>query len=75
MMGVKFAKEFNIPYTIYYPNWVLYGRRAGFIENKAMLNDSSAEQVIVFWDGTSKGTKHMIDISEQLGIVVHVICY
>jgi hypothetical protein len=32
-----------------------------------------ADACIVFWDGTSKGSKHMIDIAQKHGLLVKVI--
>jgi hypothetical protein len=31
--------------------------------------------LFAFWDGKSKGTKHMIDLAYQYGLDVHVINY
>ena len=31
--------------------------------------------LIAFWDGESKGTKHMINLAEKYGLEVHVIKY
>ena len=40
---------------IFLPNWNRYGKSAGFIRNKLIIDE--AEKVIAFWDGKSKGTK------------------
>jgi hypothetical protein len=34
-----------------------------------------ADGLIAFWDGKSKGTKHMIDIANKMGLKVRVIRY
>jgi hypothetical protein len=34
-----------------------------------------ADGLIAFWDGKSKGTKHMIDTATQKGLVVHIVNY
>lgn len=34
-----------------------------------------ADALIAFWDGSSKGTKHMIDIAKNKNLLVRVIEY
>jgi hypothetical protein len=34
-----------------------------------------ADAVVVFWDGKSKGSKHMIDISKDAGLPIRVVKY
>lgn len=44
-----------------YPaEWEKYGKSAGYIRNDVMVK--KADAVLVLWDGTSKGTKHDIDL-------------
>lgn len=31
--------------------------------------------LIAFWDGVSRGTKHMIDLANKYGLEVHVMNY
>lgn len=52
-------------------------KSAGYIRNKAMAEYAAQETGILFafWDGQSKGTKHMIDLAYQYGLDVHVINY
>jgi len=47
------------------PNWDAYGKGAGFIRNVDIVR--SADKVIAFWDGKSKGTAHSIRVARQLG--------
>jgi hypothetical protein len=47
------------------------GKSAGYIRNDEMAQ--YADMLIAFWDGTSKGTKHMIDLANKRGIKVVVI--
>lgn len=46
---------------IFKPDWNKYGKRAGFLCNELIINE--ADKVIAFWDGSSKGTKHSIDLA------------
>lgn len=69
-LGEKFAKDNGIDLVIFPANWNKYFKRAGYIRNQKMAN--YAECLIAIWDGSSKGTKHMIDIMEALGKPVYI---
>ena len=58
-LGERYARELNIPTIIHKPEWDLYGRAAGMIRNKLIIDDS--ELVVAFWDDKSPGTKNSID--------------
>jgi SLOG family YspA-like protein len=53
-------------------DWEMYGRRAGYLRNIAML-DRDPAAVIAFWDGQSKGTAHTIREAEKRGIPVVIV--
>lgn len=70
------TNEFN--QQIFYAIWKTHGKSAGFIRNANMLsyavnNGIENAALIAFWDGKSKGTKHMIDIATKKGIEVQTI--
>lgn len=51
-------------------NWDKYGRRAGIMRNRQMLDEamgSGLTVVLIFWDGYSKGTKHMLELCARSG--------
>ena len=64
-LAEQFAKEFNMPITVIKPDWEKYGKRAGFVRNYDIINNSN--YVIAFWDGKSEGTKHSIEIAKKQG--------
>jgi predicted Rossmann fold nucleotide-binding protein DprA/Smf involved in DNA uptake len=72
----RFSAEFpnsdSIEKKIFLPNWDKYGKSAGYIRNKLIINE--ADFVLAFWDGKSKGTKHSIDLAIESGkpITVHI---
>lgn len=72
-LGEKYAKDNNISLMCFPANWERYGKRAGYIRNEQMANEADA--LIAFWDGKSKGTKHMIDIARSKGLLIRVIKY
>lgn len=53
----------HLPFEEMPADWSL-GRRAGYLRNEAMI--SSVDEVIAFWDGESRGTKHSIDLALKL---------
>lgn len=72
-LGEKYAKDNNISLMCFPADWNKYGKRAGYIRNEQMANEANA--LIAFWDGKSKGTKHMIDIARSKGLLIRVIKY
>lgn len=73
LLGKRFAEEHNIPVKEFPADWNKYGKRAGYIRNQQMAEYGT--DVLVFWDGISRGTKHMTDISRKMGLPVSVINY
>ena len=69
-MGEQWAKENNIPIKEFPADWKKLGRSAGYRRNEQM--GDYAEALIAVWDGSSRGTKHMIDIANEKGLKVFV---
>lgn len=65
LMGVQWGLQNNIPIQEFPANWDKYGKSAGYIRNVEMAE--AADYLIAFWDGKSKGTKHMIDTMQRQG--------
>ena len=63
-IGEAWAKSHNIQIQQYKPDWKRYGRGAGIVRNKIMIEAS--DYVFIFWDGISKGTKSVIDFCIKL---------
>lgn len=78
-LGERFAKEFGLEVKRFIPDWESIGRRAGYIRNAEMakysVEDGSDGMLIAFWDGKSKGTKHMIDLANKYELEVHIVNY
>src|ERR1019366_3739515 len=58
------ARARGLEVIIFPALWHAYGKRAGFIRNRQIVE--SADKVVAFWDGLSKGTKMSIDISQGM---------
>lgn len=71
-LGEKYAKEKNYPIKLFPADWSL-GKKAGYLRNQQM--GDYADALIAFWDGQSKGTKHMIDIAKAKGLKLRIINY
>lgn len=59
-MAERYAKEFGFNFVCYPADWNTYKKSAGYRRNVDM--GKACDAGVVFWDGKSKGTKHMIDI-------------
>lgn len=66
-----YAKKYNIPLKVFFPNWDEYGKRAGAIRNKEIVD--ACDEVIAFYNGTSKGTKITIDLANKANKKVTII--
>ncbi len=69
-LGEQYAADHKLPLHRYPADWNTHGRAAGYIRNEVMADNADA--LLAIWDGTSRGTKHMIDIARQRGLPVYV---
>lgn len=72
-LAEKYSSEMNIPIEVIKPDWSKYGRGAGIVRNKEIVNN--ADIVFAFWDGTSKGTKSSINFAKKAGKQIEIISY
>ena len=63
-IGEKWASLHNVAVERFLPDWKKYGRGAGFVRNKQMAE--VADYAMIFWDGTSKGTKSVIYFCKKM---------
>lgn len=77
MLAEEYAQKNNLRITVFKPDWKKYGRAAGPIRNREMIQFAAEEQpvIIAFWNGSSRGTKNMIEQGEKAGAKIHVIAY
>lgn len=67
----QYADAHRISKLILRPEYKLYRRRAPLIRNEEMVN--TADKVLVFWDGKSRGTKYTIDYANSIGKSIEVV--
>ncbi len=53
--------------------WDRYGKSAGYRRNAVMAD--MADGVLAFWDGQSRGTKHMINLAEDRNLPLTIVTY
>ena len=53
-------------------DWEAHGKRAGLIRNKEMAA-LGADLCIALWNGSSRGTQHMLEMAREQDIPVEVV--
>jgi hypothetical protein len=74
-LGERFAKEYKYSVKRFPADWDIYGKSAGYRRNELMAMYAKEDWgvLIAFWNGISKGTKHMIDLANKHGLRVFII--
>lgn len=75
-LGEQLANEMVFKLKKFPADWINFGKSAGYKRNKQMAeyaNESQNGVLIAFWDGISKGTKHMIDLANKNELQVYII--
>ncbi len=67
----EIASALSLPIRRFLPDYEKYGRRAPLIRNLEIIQ--YADEVIAFWDGTSRGTMHSVAECIRLGKPVRVV--
>ena len=67
----QYATEHAHSLMLFPAEWERYGRAAGPIRNKSMVENS--DQVVAFWDGKSRGTASLIRYARKLGKPIAII--
>ena len=71
-----YAKDRNIETKVFLPDWNKHGKKAGILRNIEMFEYASKFQnrgCVVFCDGTSKGTKNDIELSEKYNVPLRIV--
>lgn len=66
----EYAAAHNIKLTEFLPNYEKYGKTAPLKRNITIIEN--ADLVIAFWDGTSRGTKFVIDNCRKRRIKIKI---
>ena len=68
--AAEYAKRHNLKLTEFLPQYERFGRAAPIVRNKEIVN--YADKVLVFWDGSSKGTLSVIKYAKKIGKPIEV---
>jgi uncharacterized Rmd1/YagE family protein len=77
-LAITYAENYLLDTRIFEPDWDLHGKSAGYRRNLEMaeyLLTGKEYGCIVFWNGESKGSKHMIDICKRMNIPLRIVRY
>lgn len=69
----QWATDVGANLEVYPAEWEKYGKRAGYIRNKQMLEEGKPDLVIAFPGG--KGTAMMVRIAREAGVPVEEVKY
>ena len=61
--AAEYARSHNLKLTEILPDYQKFGRAAPIVRNRAIVE--AADAVIAFWDGSSRGTKSVIDFCQK----------
>lgn len=72
-LAFECAKVLELKSERYPAEWRKYGKAAGPIRNKQMLDEGKPDLVLAFWDGKSRGTANMVELAKRYGkpVIIH----
>ena len=73
--GYRYAFNNDLECLKFHADWDTHGKSAGYIRNQRMLDEGKPDLVLIYWDGMSKGTAHMLNIAKKAGIETVVKYY
>jgi len=72
-LGEQYAKENKITLERSPVDWNTLELSTQYIRNIEMVRN--ADMLVAFWDGSSRGTRHMINIAKDRKLIVKVVMY
>lgn len=72
-LGERYSQEKGYKVIPFPANWREYGPIGGPIRNKQMAQ--SAEGLIIFWDGVSRGSRNMVNEAKAERLKIHIVNY
>lgn len=73
LLAYNLGKTANLTVHEFPADWDKHGKSAGYKRNTQMAEFSDV--LVAFWDGKSRGTKHMIDTAKRMKLTVIVVRY
>ena len=72
-LSERYASEKGIQTQIFLPQWDLFGKKAGFLRNTTIIENS--EFVVAFWNSSSRGTRDSIGKANKLKRTTLIVYY
>lgn len=72
-LGERYAESRGYAVEYFPPDWQRYGRAAGPVRNREMVE--RADALAAFWDGESRGTGGVIALARRRGLKIRVTRY
>lgn len=72
-LGERYAQSHGMALKVMPADWNRDGKSAGYRRNESMAQYST--HCIVFWDGESRGTQHMINLANQYKLALRIVRY
>ena len=69
--AAEYAKREGLRLTQFLPQYKRYGRAAPIVRNKEIVD--YADEILIFWDGKSKGTLSVIKYAQKTGKPYEII--
>jgi len=70
-LAITIAEKLGIFCETYEADWKRFGKRAGYLRNKRMLDQGKPDMVVAFYDGwKTKGTAMMIRLAKEALVLV-----
>ena len=70
-LGEKYAQHSQLSLKQFPADWDKHGKSAGYRRNEEMAE--YATHAVVFWDGKSKGSEHMINLAKEQELNLRVV--
>ena len=61
-LAERFAEEYHCDFKVFHAEWRIYGSKAGYLRNHDIIK--TCDMCFAFWDGTSRGTAHAIQLNK-----------
>ncbi len=71
LLGERYALISYLSVKRFPPQWNVFGKSAGYRRNEEMARYAS--HCVVFWNGKSSGTKHMIEIAKTMQLKLRIV--
>ena len=68
-----YAVTNGLKLTVFLPEYARFGRGAPIVRNKQIVD--YADEVLAFWDGSSRGTRSVIEYCKKQGKRVTVVTF